>query len=65
MGLIYAITFAALTWLVLWALGWKSTDATLIATGIILVSVMVHRVLQYLEDARRRSDASETSVRSS
>jgi uncharacterized membrane protein len=61
MGLIYAITFAVLTWLVLWALGWKSTDATLIAAGIILVAVMVHRVAQYLDDARKRSDASEAS----
>jgi uncharacterized membrane protein len=61
MGLIYAITFAVLTWLVLWALGWKSTDATLIAAGIILVSVMVNRVLQYVADARQRADASEAS----
>lgn len=61
MGLIYSITFAVLTWLVLWSLGWKATDATLIATGIILIALMVNRVLQYLEDARKRSDASEAS----
>lgn len=61
MGLIYAITFAVLTWLVLWALGWKATDATLIASGIILVAVMANRVVQYLDDARKRSDASEAS----
>jgi len=59
MGLIYAITFAVLTWLVLWALGWKATDATLIASGIILVAVMTNRVFQYLADARKRSEASE------
>ncbi|MBF6620123.1 MAG: hypothetical protein ITG02_07815 [Patulibacter sp.] len=61
MGLIYAITFAVLTWLVLWALGWKATDATLIASGIILVAVMVNRVFQYVDDARKRSDATEAS----
>lgn len=48
MGLIYAITFAVLTWLVLWALDWKATDATIIAAGIILVAVMISRVASYL-----------------
>lgn len=57
MGLIYAITFAVLTWLVLWALGWKATDATIIASGIILVAVMVHRVVSYLP-GRDGADAS-------
>ncbi len=61
MGLIYSITFAVLTWLVLWSLGWKATDATLIAAGIILVAVMVNRVLQYVAEARERADASEAS----
>ncbi|MGE4427610.1 MAG: hypothetical protein AB7G37_14255 [Solirubrobacteraceae bacterium] len=48
MGLSYAITAATILWLVLWALGWKSVDATLIAAGIILVSIAAHRALQYL-----------------
>ncbi len=61
MGLIYAITFAVLTWLVLWALGWKATDATIIASGIILVAVMVDRVRLYLEDAKARAEAAESS----
>lgn len=57
MGLIYAITFAVLTWLVLWALDWKATDATIIAAGIILVAVMIHRVASYLP-GRGSADAS-------
>lgn len=57
MGLIYAITFAVLTWLVLWALDWKATDATLIAAGIILIAVMIHRVASYLP-GRDGADAS-------
>jgi uncharacterized membrane protein len=57
MGLIYAITFAVLTWLVLWALGWKATDATIIASGIILVAVMATRVASYLP-GRDATDAS-------
>lgn len=48
MGLIYAITFAVLTWLALWALGWKATDAGYIAAGIVLISVMIYRVASYL-----------------
>jgi hypothetical protein len=48
MGLIYAITFAVLVWLALWAVGMKSIDATLIALGIIMFSTAVTRVLSYL-----------------
>lgn len=48
MGLIYAITFAVLTWLVLWALDWKATDAAYIAAGIVMIAVMIHRVASYL-----------------
>lgn len=48
MGLIYAITFAVLTWLVLWALGWKATDAGYISAGIVLIGVMIQRVASYL-----------------
>lgn len=48
MGLIYAITFAVLVWLALWAVGMKSIDATLIALGIIMLATAVTRVLSYL-----------------
>lgn len=57
MGLIYAITFAVLTWLVLWALDWKATDAAYIAAGIVMIGVMIHRVASYLP-GRGSSDAS-------
>ncbi|WP_320672719.1 hypothetical protein [Patulibacter defluvii] len=48
MGLIYSVTFSVLVWMVLWALGWKIMDATLIAVGIILIATMVNRALAYL-----------------
>lgn len=48
MGLIYSITVAVLVWLALWALGWKSIDATLVAAGIVLVATAIWRVLSYL-----------------
>jgi hypothetical protein len=52
MGLIYAIVSAVLVWIVLWALGWKANDATLIAAGIVIVSVAIHRVLSFLPSRR-------------
>lgn len=48
MGLSYAVTFATLVWLVLWALGWKAVDSTVIAVAIIVAAVAIARVLTYL-----------------
>ncbi|EHN12347.1 hypothetical protein PAI11_07670 [Patulibacter medicamentivorans] len=48
MGLIYSVTFSVLVWMVLWALGFKVMDATMIAVGIILIATMVNRALSYL-----------------
>jgi hypothetical protein len=47
MGLIYSLTIAVLVWIVLWALGLKSFDAILIASGLMVASIAIWRVLGY------------------
>ena len=47
MGLIYSITIAVLVWIVLWAIGFKSFDAILIASGLMVAAIAIWRVLGY------------------
>jgi hypothetical protein len=47
MGLIYSVTIAVLVWIVLWAIGFKSFDAILFASGIMVAATAIWRVLGY------------------
>lgn len=51
MGLTYAITAAVLLWLVLWALSFKSFDAILIASGVMVLATAVAKVVSYFPNA--------------
>lgn len=51
LGLTYAITAAVLLWLVLWALGMKSFDSLLIASGVIVLATAVAKVVSYFPNA--------------
>lgn len=51
MGLIYAITAAVLLWLVLWALSFKSFDAILIASGVMVLATAAAKVVSYFPNA--------------
>ena len=51
MGLIYAITAAVLLWLVLWALSFKSFDAILIASGVMVLATAAAKVVSYFPHA--------------
>lgn len=51
MGLIYAITSASLLWIVLWALSFKSFDALLIASAVIVLATAVWKVTTYFPNA--------------
>lgn len=48
MGLALATTFALALWIVLWAVGWKSIDAFMIATVIITLGATVRLLAPYL-----------------
>jgi hypothetical protein len=47
MGLIYSVTIAVLVWIVLWAIGFKSFDAILFASGIMVAATAIWKVLGY------------------
>jgi hypothetical protein len=48
MGLVLATTTALIFWVVLWAIGWKSIDAFLIATVIITLAATVRILKPFL-----------------
>ncbi|WP_026912560.1 hypothetical protein [Patulibacter minatonensis] len=56
MGLIYAVTSAFLLLIVLWALGMKQFDATLISVGLMVLATAIWKVLSYFPG--RGSDSS-------
>ncbi len=59
MGLIYAITFAVIVWIAMWALEfWKTIDVTLVAVGIILAAVAITRIRSTRVDASGNDSAS-------
>ncbi|MEV4418861.1 hypothetical protein AB0L40_02660 [Patulibacter sp. NPDC049589] len=61
MGLIYSITAAVLVWIVLWALGFKSFDAILIASGLMVLSTAVWKVLSYFPGRGTETSVPDTN----
>lgn len=52
MGVIVAVTFGLILWIVLWALGAKGFDAFLLTTAIALVATGVKMITPYLPGNR-------------
>jgi hypothetical protein len=48
MGLVLATTFGLVMWIVLWAIGWKSIDAFLVTTVIIMAGATAKILAPYL-----------------
>jgi hypothetical protein len=48
MGLVLATTFGLIVWVVLWAIGWKSIDAFMITTVIIMLAATAKILAPYL-----------------
>ena len=52
MGLVLATAFGLVVWIVLWAIGWKSIDAFLITTVIIMLGATAKILVPYLPNRR-------------
>jgi hypothetical protein len=55
MGLVVTTTIGLLAWIVLWAIGWKSMDAFLVTTVIILLGA-TGRILSPFLPGRPETD---------
>lgn len=48
MGLVLVTTFGLIIWIVLWAIGWKSIDAFMITTVVIVLGSGGRMLVPYL-----------------
>lgn len=48
MGLVVAATLGLVVWIILWAIGWKSIDAFMITTLIIMLGATARLLAPYL-----------------
>ncbi|HVF77862.1 MAG TPA: hypothetical protein VNA28_06150 [Solirubrobacteraceae bacterium] len=48
MGLVLATTFGLVVWIVLWAIGWKSIDAFMLTSVIIMLGATAKILVPYL-----------------
>jgi hypothetical protein len=53
MGMVITTTFAAIVWLVFWAIGWKPIDAFLLAAVILIIGAAQRLVGPYLPGNNR------------
>jgi hypothetical protein len=56
MGLVLAITFGLVIWIVLWSIGYSGLDSGLLALLIMVIGVTGRIVLRQLQSGGRGSD---------
>jgi hypothetical protein len=56
MGLVLAVTFGLVIWIVLWSIGYSGLDSGLLALAIMVVGVTGRIVLRQLRGGRRGAD---------
>ena len=52
MGLVLATTLGLVVWIVLWAIGWKSIDAFMVTSVIIMLGATAKLLVPYLPNRR-------------